>query len=217
MYMVQLLKQIVSFILRCLTVNHWGLPHYIKKRLPYSNNLHILLPVFCSLNGNRSTGKHSFLMWTWSVQDMKYFIVGGYKEQSRQDKESYLWEPTLRTGCPNALLWCYFVSHLLAFHQFDFQPIERKSIWAKKKWWKIWQIFYFKKLPISKLHCGKKSKTSETHPILTHGSSLNSSEQLEKKTASGFFVLFCFSAILSYRHLSPMCYFILVRYSGIPK
>ena len=45
-YMVQLLKQIVSFILRCLTVNHWGLPHYIKKRLPYSNNLHILLPVF---------------------------------------------------------------------------------------------------------------------------------------------------------------------------
>ena len=93
-YMVQLLRQIVSFILRYLTVNHRGISHYIKKCLPYSNNLHTLLQLFCSLNGNWSTGKHSFLMWKWSVGDMKYFIVGGYKKQFSQDKGSYLWEPT---------------------------------------------------------------------------------------------------------------------------
>lgn len=141
-----------------------------------------------------STGKHSFLMWTRSVQDMKHFIVGGYKEQSRQDKESYLWEPTLRTGCPNALLWCYFMSHLLAFRQFDFQPTERKSIWARRNDGKYGKIFYFlKKLPISKLHCGKESKDlwSLIRSTLIQLLFLNSSEQLEKKAASGFlFVLY---------------------------
>lgn len=93
-YMVQLLRQIVSFILRYLTVNHQGLPHYIKKCLPYSNNLHTLLPLFCSLSGNWSTGKYSFLMWKWSVREYEVLHCGWLEETVQRDKGSYLWAPT---------------------------------------------------------------------------------------------------------------------------
>lgn len=98
-----------------------------------------------------------------------------------------------------------------------FSQQKEKAYGQRRNDGKYGKYSIFKKLPISKLHCGKESKTSEAHPILIHGSSRNSSEQLEKKAASVFFCLFCFLAILSYRHLSRMCYFILVRYSGISK
>lgn len=95
------------FIHAEMTVNHHGLPHYIKKCLPYSNNLHTLLPVLCSLSGNRHRQTQLFDVNTICA-GYEALIVGGYKEQSRQDKESYLWEPTLRTGCPNVFALMLF-------------------------------------------------------------------------------------------------------------
>lgn len=151
-------------------------------------------------------------MWSSSL-----WVVN--KQQSRQDKESYLREPILRTGCPNALLWCCFMSYLPAFLlSVWFSANRKKKHMGKEKMMENMakNILFLKTTYISKLHCGKKSKTSETHPVLIHGSSLKSSEKLEKERASGFFVcLFvCLLAVLSYRYLSPMCYFILVGYSG---
>lgn len=113
-YMVQLLRQIVSFILRYLTVNHQGLPHYIKKWLPYSNNLHTLLPLFCSLSGSRSTGNTA--IWCgndlWGIWSASLWVV--LRNSSARIKEVIFGHQQLGTGCPNSLLWCYLVSDLLA-------------------------------------------------------------------------------------------------------
>lgn len=114
-YMVQLLRQIVSFILKYLTVNHQGLPHYIKKCLPYSNNLHTLLPLFCSLSGSRSTGKYSFFdveMICGGIGSASLWVV--LRNSSARIKEVIFGHQQLGTGCPNSLLWCYLVSDLLA-------------------------------------------------------------------------------------------------------
>lgn len=138
-YMVQLLKQIVSFILRYLTVNHQGLPHYIKKCLPYSNNLHTLLPLFCSLSGNWSTGKQSFLMWKWCVGGYEVLHCGWLlRNSSARIKEVIFGYQQLWTGCPNSLLRCYLISHLLAFlMSVWFSANRKKKHMTKEKIWKM--------------------------------------------------------------------------------
>lgn len=92
--MVQLLRQIVSFILRTLTVNHWGLPRYTKKCLLSSKNLHTLLPSFCSRNGNGDTGRQSSVKWKWSAAEYEVFHCGWLEETAQPDEGSYLWDQT---------------------------------------------------------------------------------------------------------------------------
>lgn len=138
--MVQLLKQIVPFILRCLTVNHRGLPHYIKKCLPYSNNLQTLLSVLGSLNKVLSSQK--LKPRQAQLFDVNMICAGcevlhrGWLTSSSPDRirkvifGNQYYEQDVQMLCSDAIS-CPIC--LPSFCQFDFQPTERKSIWAKKK------------------------------------------------------------------------------------
>lgn len=93
-YMVQLLGQIVSFMLRYLTVNHQGLPHYVKKMSSIFKQFAHPVTIILFTEWKLQHRQAQPLMWKWSVGDMKCFIAGGSKKQFSQDKGSYLWEPT---------------------------------------------------------------------------------------------------------------------------
>lgn len=105
--MVQLLRQIVSFILRMLTVNHRGLPRYTKKMPSIVKEFAHCCHHFA--HGMEMGTLAGSVKWKWSAAEYEVFRCGWLEETAQPDEGSYLWDQTTM----NRMSKC---SALMLFH-----------------------------------------------------------------------------------------------------
>lgn len=96
--MVQLLRQIVSFILRCLRVNHQGLHVTLKMSSVFKQFVHPVTVILFTewKRQHRQEQRFDVKMIGRGIWRASLWVIR--KKHFNQDKGSYLWEPTTTNG-----------------------------------------------------------------------------------------------------------------------